>query len=117
MTCAVCTSTVENVLKGSGGELKSSQFTATVNSASVDLLSARAQVVFTLSDAGGGAQIETKNEVKVGEVALEFGKILADEVDSVGFGAELVSVKAERVKAAETSADDDSSIPTTCIFE
>ena len=115
MTCAACTSTVEKVLKGSGGALKSSQYTATVNSASVDLLSARAQVVFTLSDAGGGAQIETKNEIKVGEVALEFGKILADEVDSVGFGAELVSVKAERIKAAETSADDD--IPTTCIFE
>jgi len=117
MTCAACTSTVEKVLKGSGGELKSSQFTATVNSASVDLLSARAQVVFTLSDAGGGAQIESKNEIKVEEVALAFGKILADEVDSVGFGAELVSVKAERVKAAETRADDDSSIPTTCIFE
>jgi Cu+-exporting ATPase len=78
--------------------------------------------VFTLSEAdvGSGTNIDKKEAVKVNvlDVANEFGKVLADEVDSVGFGAELVSVKAETEKGHESSKEQsDSQTPTTCIFE
>jgi heavy metal translocating P-type ATPase len=130
MTCSSCTSTVEKVLKGAGGAFQSSRYSVTVKSASVDLLSARANVIFTLTDkndtgAGAGAGVgttETLDKSDITSTANNFGKLLADEVDSIGFGAELVSVKTEIKNGESTevtsrSKNNDKTIPTTCIFE